>query len=63
MKSRPGFAIPSDDWKTVSVNPAVNRYFVFESGKEQAAKGEGWAPLYTSCAQDTVGLPTAIRLY
>ena len=25
-------------------------------GKEKAAKGEGWAPPFISCAQDTVGL-------
>ena len=39
----------------------------FELGKDKAAKGEGWAPPFISCAQDTVGLltltaPTAIRL-
>ena len=28
---------PSDDWKTLSVNPAV-----CESGKDKAAKGEGY---------------------
>ena len=28
----------------------------FELGKAKAAKGEGWAPLFISCAQDTVGL-------
>ena len=25
-------------------------------GKDKAAKGEGWAPPFISCAQDTVGL-------
>ena len=39
----------------LSVNPAVNGYF-FESGKDKAAKGEGWAWPFISCAQDTVGL-------
>ena len=38
----------------------------FELGKDKAAKGEGWALPFTSCAQDTVGLtptaPTAVRL-
>ena len=28
----------------------------FELGKNKAVKGEGWAPLFISCAQDTVGL-------
>ena len=38
-----------------------------ELGKNKAAKGEGWAPPFISCAQDIVGLPpttpTAIRLW
>ena len=29
---------------------------LFELGKDKAAKGEGWAPPFISCAQDTVGL-------
>ena len=28
----------------------------FELGKDKAAKGEGWAPPFNSCAKDTVGL-------
>ena len=28
----------------------------FELGKDKAAKGEGWAPPFIGCAQDTVGL-------
>ena len=28
----------------------------FELEKDKAAKGEGWAPPFTSCALDTVGL-------
>ena len=28
----------------------------FELGKVKAAKGEGWAPPFICCAQDTVGL-------
>ena len=28
----------------------------FELGKDPAAKGEGWAPPFISCAQDIVGL-------
>ena len=48
-------ARPCSDWKTLSVNPAVNGTF-FELGKDKAAKGEGWAPPFISCTQDTVGL-------
>ena len=48
--------------RKLSVNPAV-----FELGKNKAAKGEGWAPPFISCAQDTLGLtttaPMAIRLW
>ena len=50
-----GLASPCGDWKTLSVNLAVNGY-LFELGKDKAGKGEGWAPLFISCAQDTVGL-------
>ena len=28
----------------------------FQLGKDKAAKGEGWAPPFISCAQDTEGL-------
>ena len=38
-----------------SVSQAVNGFF-FEPGKGKAVNGEGWAPLYISCAQDTMGL-------
>ena len=36
----------------------------FELGKAKVAKGEGWAPPFISCAQDTLTptAPTAIRL-
>ena len=36
----------------------------FELGKDKAAKGEGWAPPFISCAQDTVRLypPLPLRL-
>ena len=36
----------------------------FELGKDKAAKGEGWAPPFIGCAQDTVGLqpPLPLRL-
>ena len=36
-------ALPSDDWNTLSVNPAVN-WYLFESGTVKAAEGEGWTP-------------------
>ena len=36
----------------------------FELGKDKAAKEEGWASPFISCAQDTVSTaPTAIRLW
>ena len=38
-----------------SVNPAVNGY-LFRIRKAKEAKGEGWAPPFISCVQDTVGL-------
>ena len=38
-----------------SINPAVNGTF-FELGKDKAGKGEAWAPPFTRCAQNTVGL-------
>ena len=41
--------------KNTSVNPTENGYF-FESGKDKAAQGEGWAPPFICCAKDTVGL-------
>ena len=34
------FHHPSDNWKTLSVNPAVNGY-LFESGKDKAVM-DGW---------------------
>ena len=43
----PGFRHPSDDWKTLSVSPAVNGY-LFKSGKDKAAKGEGFAQPFIS---------------
>ena len=36
--------------------PSSKRVPFFELGKDKAAKGEGWAPPFISCAQDTVGL-------
>ena len=49
-----GWASPSDDWKTLSIKQKMSTFF--ESGKDKAAKGEGWAPLFICCAQDAVGL-------
>ena len=37
-----------------SVDPAVN-WHLFELGKAKVAKGEGWAPPFISCVQDTLG--------
>ena len=34
----------------------------FELGKDKAAKGEGWAPPFISCAPDTVGLYLTLPL-
>ena len=42
------------DWKTLSTQQKMGTFF--ELGKDKAAKGEGWAPPFISCAQDTVGL-------
>ena len=52
VSSRLGFVMRQ--WKTLSVNPAVNGTF-FESGNDKAAKREGLAPPFIRCAQDTVG--------
>ena len=44
-----GSALPCGDWKTLSVNPAVNGY-LFRIREGKVAKGEGAAPLFISCA-------------
>ena len=49
-----GWPPPFHDWKTLSVNPAVNGYH-YESGKDKDAKRDGWALPFISCAQDKVG--------
>ena len=49
------WASPCDDWKTLSVNQAVNGN-LFPNREQKAAKGEGWALSFISCAQGTVGL-------
>ena len=41
--------------KLLSVNPAVNGS-LFRIRRDKAAKGDGWAQPFISCAQDTVGL-------
>ena len=40
--------------KTLSTQQKMGTFF--ELGKDKAAKGEGWAPPFISCAQDTVRL-------
>ena len=49
-----GSAAPCGDWKTLSTQQKMGTFF--ELGKDKAAKVEGWAPPFISCAQDTVGL-------
>ena len=46
-----GSAAPCGDWKTLSTKQKMGTFF--ELGKDKAAKGEGWAPPFISCAQDT----------
>ena len=41
-------------WLSLSTQQKMGTFF--ELGKDKAAKGEGWAPPFISCAQDTVGL-------
>ena len=42
LEIAPRFHHPSDNWKTLSVNPAVNGY-LFKSGKDKAVKGTGFS--------------------
>ena len=42
--------------KKLSLSTQQKMGTFFELGKEKAAKGEGWAQPFISCAQDTVGL-------
>ena len=37
-------------------HPTTGKNTIFELGKDKAAEGEGWAPPFIRCAQDTVGL-------
>ena len=39
---------------SLSTQQKMGTFFIL--GKDKAAKGEGWAPPFTSCAQVTVGL-------
>ena len=41
---------------SLSTQQKIGTGTFFELGKDKAAKGEGWAPPFISCAQDTVGL-------
>ena len=41
---------------SLSTQQKMGTCFFFELGKDKAAKGEGWALPFISCAQDTVGL-------
>ena len=52
VSSRLGFAMRRLE---NSVSPAAKGTF-FELGKAKAAKGEGWAPPFIICTQDTVEL-------
>ena len=52
------WASPSDDWKTQQKMSTF-----FESGKDKAAKGEGFAPLFICCAQGTVGWLLVVLLF
>ena len=40
----------------LSLSTQQNMGTFFELGEDKGAKGEGWAPPFVSCAQDTVGL-------
>ena len=55
MRSCPGFAV---HLTTGNLFLSTQQYLgsFFESGKDKAAKGEGWALPFISCAHDTVGL-------
>ena len=41
---------------TLSLSTQQKMCTFFQLGKDKAAKGEGWAPPFINCAQDTVGL-------
>ena len=44
-----GWVSQCDDWETLSENPAVNGH-IFRIREE---KGEGWAPSFICCVQDS----------
>ena len=55
--SNPGPLIYESDALPIALRgPAQKMGTFFELGKDKAAKGEGWALPFISCAQDTVGL-------
>ena len=53
-ESRRKVCHPFDDCKTLSTKQYIDTFF--ESGKNEAAKGEEWASPFISCALDTVGM-------
>ena len=48
--------VTSLDVSAVAGHHAMPAALLLELGKAKAAKGEGLAPPFISCAQDTVGL-------
>ena len=54
MSSRLGCAMRRLEKLSLATQQKMGTFF--ELGKDKAAKGEGWAPPFISCAQDTVGL-------
>ena len=54
VSSRLGFTMRHLENSVCQANSKADTFFT--SGKDNAAKGEGWAPPFISCAQDTVGL-------
>ena len=48
-------SIPLQHSHSNSVISIISMYIII-SYKHKAAKGEGWAPPFISCAQDTVGI-------
>ena len=47
-----GWALSFDDWKTLSVNPAVNGY-LFQNRQDEAEEKGGRVSPLICCAQDT----------
>ena len=55
-----GWVSPSDDWKTLSLSTGGKWIQFFESGKDKAAMG--WAPLFISCEQESMGVKSLLPL-